>query len=62
VVKALCFKPEGRWFESRLSNIMFPICLILPAALGPGVHRVSNRNEYRKQKNNVSGEKSAAGA
>jgi hypothetical protein len=30
------------------------------AALGPGVHSASNRNEY--QENNVSGEYSAAGA
>jgi hypothetical protein len=34
----------------------FSIYLILPAALGPGVHSASNRNEYQKQKNNVSGE------
>jgi hypothetical protein len=30
--------------------------LILSAALSPGVYSVSNRNEYQKQKNNVSGE------
>jgi hypothetical protein len=30
--------------------------LILPAALFPGVYTASNRNEYRKEKNNVSGE------
>jgi hypothetical protein len=30
--------------------------LILPAALGPGVYSASNRNEYQKHKNNVSGE------
>jgi hypothetical protein len=31
--------------------------LILPAALGPGVYSISNRNEYQKHKNNnVSGE------
>jgi hypothetical protein len=41
VVKALCHKPEG---------------LILPAALGPVVYSASKRNEYQKQKNNVSGE------
>jgi hypothetical protein len=29
---------------------------ILPAALGPGVYSASNRNEYQKQNNNVSGE------
>jgi hypothetical protein len=27
-----------------------------PAALGPGDYSASNRNEYQKQKNNVSGE------
>jgi hypothetical protein len=35
-------------------NAIFSIYLILPAALGPGVY--SNRTEYQKQKNNVSGE------
>jgi hypothetical protein len=52
MVKALCYKPEGSGFEIRI----FPIYLILPAALGPGVHSASNRNEYQKQKNNVSAE------
>jgi hypothetical protein len=36
--------------------------LILPAALSLGVYSASNRNEYQKQKNNVSGEYSTAGA
>jgi hypothetical protein len=35
---------------------IFAIYLILPAALGPGVYSASNRNEYQKQKSNVSGE------
>jgi hypothetical protein len=34
----------------------FSIYLILPAALGPGVYSASDRNEYQKQKNKVSGE------
>jgi hypothetical protein len=42
-------------------NEFFPIYLILPTALGPGVHADFNRNEYQKQKNNVSEEQSAAG-
>jgi hypothetical protein len=29
--------------------------LILPVALGPGVHLAFNRNEYQKQKNYASG-------
>jgi hypothetical protein len=34
----------------------FSLYLILPAALIPGVYSASNRNEYQKQKKNVSGE------
>jgi hypothetical protein len=41
---------------------LFSICLILSAKLGPGVYSASSKNEYQKQKNNVSGEQSAAGA
>jgi hypothetical protein len=37
-------------------NEFFSIYLIIPAALGSGVDSASNRNEYQKQKNNVSGE------
>jgi hypothetical protein len=35
-------------------NEFFSIYLILPAALGPGVDSASKRNEYQKQKNNIS--------
>jgi hypothetical protein len=35
-------------------NEFFSIYPILPVALGPGVYSASNRNEYQKQKNNVS--------
>jgi hypothetical protein len=35
---------------------MFAIYLILPAVLGPGVYSGSNKNEYQKQKNDISGE------
>jgi hypothetical protein len=34
----------------------FSIYLILQVALGPVVDSASNRNEYQKQRNNVSGE------
>jgi hypothetical protein len=43
-------------------NTFFSIYIILPAALGPGVYSASDRNEYQKEKHNVSGEKSEAGA
>jgi hypothetical protein len=52
VVEALCYKPEGRGFETRCGELIFSIYLILSAALGPGVYSASNRNEYQKQKNN----------
>jgi hypothetical protein len=56
VVKALCYKPEGRGFETRWGEWFLSSYLILPAAPGPGVYSASNRNEYQKHKNNVSGE------
>jgi hypothetical protein len=57
VVESLCYKPEGRWFETRWGELIFPVYLIFPAAPGPGVYSASNINEYQKHKNNnVSGE------
>jgi hypothetical protein len=35
---------------------MFSIYFILLAAIGPGVYSASNRKEYQKHTNNVSGE------
>jgi hypothetical protein len=62
MVKALRLKPKGRGFENEWGESNFSIYLILLAALGPGLYSACNRNEYQKQKNNISGEKSAAGA
>jgi hypothetical protein len=56
MVKALCYNLEGLGFETRYRELIFPVYLILPAALGPEVHSVTNRYEYQKQKNNGSGE------
>jgi hypothetical protein len=56
VVEALCYKPEGRIFETGLGERISSIYLILPAGLGPEACSASNRNEYQKQKNNVLGE------
>jgi hypothetical protein len=50
VVKALCYKPEGRGFETRWGEWIFSLYLILAAALGPGLYLASNRNEHQKQK------------
>jgi hypothetical protein len=60
-VKALCYKPEGRGFDTRWGEWIFSIYRILPAALVPAVHSASNKNEFQKQKN-VSREYSVAGA
>jgi hypothetical protein len=56
VVKELYYKPEGHGFETRWGKLIFSIYLILPAALGTAIYSAYNRNEYQKQKNNVSGE------
>jgi hypothetical protein len=56
VLKAPRNKLEGREFETRRDELFLSIYLILPAILGPGVYSASNRNEYQKHKNNVSGE------
>jgi hypothetical protein len=41
---------------SRPDEVNVSIYLILSAALDPGVYSASDRNEYQKQINNVSGE------
>jgi hypothetical protein len=56
VVKTLCYKPEGRGFQTRWGELIFSIDLILLATLGPGIHSASIRKEYQKQKNRVSWE------
>jgi hypothetical protein len=38
----------SRGFETNEVNDLFPIYLILPVALSPGVHSASSRNEYQK--------------
>jgi hypothetical protein len=54
LVKALCYKPEGRWFDTRRGEIISLIYVIFPVALGHVVYSASNTNEYQKQNNNVS--------
>jgi hypothetical protein len=56
VVKALLLQAGRLGFETRWENEFFQLNLILLAAPSPEVHSVSNRNEYQKQKSNVSGE------
>ena len=35
VVKVLCYKSEGRWFQSQMVSLEFFIDIILPIALWP---------------------------
>jgi hypothetical protein len=56
VVKVQCCKPEGHEFETWWGEWISLIYVILLATLGPGVYSASNRDEYQKQKNTVSGE------
>jgi hypothetical protein len=54
VVKALL--QAGRSRVQDPERWISLIYLILLAVLGPGIHLASNRNEYHKHKNHVSGE------
>jgi hypothetical protein len=50
-IGALCYKAEVHGFKTRWSEYIFSsVYLILQAAVSPGVHSVSNRNEYLKKK------------
>jgi hypothetical protein len=42
VVKVLCYKSEGRWFDSRWCHWKFS------SHYGPGVVSASNRNEHQE--------------
>jgi hypothetical protein len=58
MAKPLSYKSGGRGSDPIRRT--FSVYLILPAAAGPGVYSASNKNEYQKQENNVSGEQGAA--
>jgi hypothetical protein len=44
VVKAVCYKPEGRCFDTKLGDFL--------NILNSWVYSASNRNEYQKHKHN----------
>jgi hypothetical protein len=48
LVEALCYKPEGRGFDSRWCNLNFLLTQSSRPHYGPGIDSVSNRNEYQK--------------
>jgi len=48
VVKVLCYKSEGHWFDSRWCHWNFSLILSFRSHYGPGVESPSNRNEYQE--------------
>jgi hypothetical protein len=48
VVKVLCYKSEGRWFNPRWCHLIFFFFLSFRLHYGPGVDSASNRNEYQE--------------
>ena len=49
VVKALCYKSEGRWFDPSWCHWNFSlICNPSERTYGPGVDSAPNRNEYQE--------------
>ena len=48
VVKALCYKSEGRWFDPRWFHWNFSLTYSLRSHYGLGVDSTSNRNEYQE--------------
>ena len=49
MVKALCYKSEGRWFDPSWCHWNFSIDIkSFLSYYGPGVVSASNRNEYQE--------------
>ena len=48
MVKVLCYKSEGRWFDSRWFQSNFSLTYSFRSHYGPGVDSASNRNKYQE--------------
>jgi len=48
VVKVLCYKSEGRWFDPSWCRWIFIDIKFFQSHYGPGVDSASNRNEYQE--------------
>ena len=48
MVKVLCYKSEGPWFDSRWCHWNFSMKYSFRSHYGPGVDSASNRNEYQE--------------
>ena len=47
VVKVLCYKSEGHWFDPSWCQWIFIDIKSFRSHYGPGVNSASNRNEYQ---------------
>jgi hypothetical protein len=48
VVKVLCYKSEGRWFDPRRCQWDFSLTYSFRSHYGPGVDSASNINDYKE--------------
>jgi len=48
VIKVLCYKSEGRWFDPSWCHWNFSLIKSFRSHCGPGVDSVSNRNEHQE--------------
>ena len=48
MVKVLCYKSEGRWFDPRKCHWNFSLTQPFRSHYGPGVDSASNRNEHQE--------------
>ena len=48
MVKMLCYKSEGRWFDPSWCHWNFSLTESFRSHYGPGVDSTSNRNEYQE--------------
>ena len=48
VVKVLCYKSEGCWFDPSWCHWNFSLTYFFRSHYGPGVDSASNRNEYQE--------------
>ena len=48
VVKVLCYKSEGHWFDPRCVSGFFIDIKSFRSHYGPAVDSASNRNEYQE--------------
>ena len=48
VVKVLCYKLEGRWFDPSWCHWNFSLSYYSRSHCGPRVDSASNRNEYQE--------------